>query len=106
MLGSPSPSSSITCSCIFSINRTMKIEVGWCPSDHTLPRPYFQIGGNTNLFDWTYIRNVTYAHMLAADKLVLQPPSTLDVITQALDTTLPSIDLTTGHHHVPTVERV
>jgi 3-beta hydroxysteroid dehydrogenase/isomerase family len=57
----------------------MKIEVGWCPSNRTLPRPHFQIG-NTNLFDWTYIRNVTYAHILAANKLVPQPPSTPDVI--------------------------
>jgi 3-beta hydroxysteroid dehydrogenase/isomerase family len=80
----------------------MKIKVGWCPSNYTLPRPHFQIGGNTNLFDWTYIGNIAYAHMLATDKLIPQPPSTLDVITQALDTTLPSIDLTMGYHHVPT----
>ncbi|OBZ78021.1 Sterol-4-alpha-carboxylate 3-dehydrogenase, decarboxylating [Grifola frondosa] len=28
-----------------------------------------QIGDNTNLFDWTYIKNAAYAHLLAADRL-------------------------------------
>ncbi|KAA1079363.1 erg26, C-3 sterol dehydrogenase [Puccinia graminis f. sp. tritici] len=28
-----------------------------------------QIGGNTNLFDWTYVDNVVHAHILAAEKL-------------------------------------
>ena len=29
----------------------------------------FQVGDNTNLFDWTYVDNVVHAHLLAADKL-------------------------------------
>jgi sterol-4alpha-carboxylate 3-dehydrogenase (decarboxylating) len=65
-------------------------------------RAHFQIGDNTNLFDWTYVGNVAHAHVLAADKLVPQAPSTPDMIAQALDTALPSIDLTTGQHRVPT----
>ena len=28
-----------------------------------------QIGDNKNLFDWTYIENAAYAHVLAADRL-------------------------------------
>lgn len=31
---------------------------------------HFQIGDNTNLFDWTYVGNVALAHILAADKLI------------------------------------
>ncbi|KAH9969483.1 C-3 sterol dehydrogenase [Russula dissimulans] len=65
-------------------------------------RSHFQIGDNTNLFDWTYVGNVAYAHILAADKLVVHPPSTPEKIAEALDTALPSIDLTTGRHRVPT----
>ena len=45
---------------------------------------------------------MAYAHVLAADKLVPQPPSTPDTIAQTLDTALPSIDLTTGQQRVPT----
>jgi sterol-4alpha-carboxylate 3-dehydrogenase (decarboxylating) len=33
---------------------------------------HFQIGDNNNLFDWTYVENVAYAHVLAADKLTLE----------------------------------
>lgn len=33
----------------------------------------FQIGDNTNLFDWTYVDNVAHAHLLAADKISLSP---------------------------------
>ena len=65
-------------------------------------RAHFQIGDNTNLFDWTYVGNVAHAHILAADKLVPQDSSTPDMIARALDTALPSIDLTTGQHRVPT----
>jgi sterol-4alpha-carboxylate 3-dehydrogenase (decarboxylating) len=32
-------------------------------------KTHFQIGDNTNLFDWTYVDNVVHAHVLAADKL-------------------------------------
>jgi sterol-4alpha-carboxylate 3-dehydrogenase (decarboxylating) len=30
-------------------------------------KTHFQIGDNTNLFDWTYVDNVVHAHLLAAD---------------------------------------
>ncbi|KAK7048304.1 C-3 sterol dehydrogenase [Favolaschia claudopus] len=30
---------------------------------------HFQIGDNTNMFDWTYVGNVAAAHLLAADRL-------------------------------------
>jgi len=33
-------------------------------------RTHFQIGDNTNLFDYTYVTNVADAHLLAADKLL------------------------------------
>jgi sterol-4alpha-carboxylate 3-dehydrogenase (decarboxylating) len=36
---------------------------------------HFQIGDNTNLFDWTYVGNVAKAHLLAADRLDLPPPA-------------------------------
>ncbi|GLB38478.1 putative C-3 sterol dehydrogenase [Lyophyllum shimeji] len=36
---------------------------------------HFQIGDNTNLFDWTYVGNVARAHILAADKLETPPPA-------------------------------
>ncbi|CAO1626914.1 unnamed protein product [Sympodiomycopsis kandeliae] len=29
----------------------------------------FQLGDNTNLFDWTYVENVAHAHLLASDRL-------------------------------------
>jgi sterol-4alpha-carboxylate 3-dehydrogenase (decarboxylating) len=35
----------------------------------------FQIGNNENLFDFTYIGNSAYAHILAAEKLVAIPPN-------------------------------
>ena len=34
----------------------------------------FQIGDGTNLFDWTYVGNVAYAHLLAADALLNDIP--------------------------------
>lgn len=33
-------------------------------------RTGFQLGSNTNLFDWTYVGNVAHAHVLAAAKLL------------------------------------
>lgn len=36
---------------------------------------HFQIGDNNNLFDITYVENVAYAHLLAADKLDTPPPA-------------------------------
>jgi len=86
-------------------------------------KTHFQIGDNTNLFDWTYVGNVAHAHLLAADKLGLPPPApplsalsekaplTLDEVpplTPAeeaiVNKPLGSINLTTGYHKTPTSE--
>ncbi|KAI0314026.1 C-3 sterol dehydrogenase [Amylostereum chailletii] len=63
---------------------------------------HFQIGDNTNIFDWTYVGNVAYAHVLAADKLA--PPTEKDVekAKEQLSVALPSINITTGHRRIPT----
>ncbi|KAJ7601077.1 C-3 sterol dehydrogenase [Mycena floridula] len=79
---------------------------------------HFQIGDNTNMFDWTYVGNVAYAHLLAADRLDEPPPAppldqdekvdlnTLPQLTPAeqdlIGYPLPPIELSTGHHRVPT----
>jgi sterol-4alpha-carboxylate 3-dehydrogenase (decarboxylating) len=81
---------------------------------------HFQIGYNTNLFDWTYVTNVARAHLLAADKLsplepsknlngnAGQPGSDAYSLSEAeenlISCPLPSIDLTTGKFRVPTCE--
>jgi hypothetical protein len=65
-------------------------------------RSHFQIGNNTNLFDWTYVGNVAHAHILAADKLIARPPSTPEEVAETFETALPPLDLTTGRHRVPT----
>lgn len=72
---------------------------------------HFQIGDNTNLFDWTYVGNVAHAHILAADKLV---PATEDWQSDTatlkeeeedlINYPLSSINITTGPHRVPTCE--
>ncbi|KAJ7459802.1 C-3 sterol dehydrogenase [Mycena latifolia] len=80
----------------------------------------FQIGDNTNLFDWTYVGNVAAAHLLAADRLTDSPPAPVlndlpempkspeevPPLTAAEENlvryALPSIDLTTGSHRIPT----
>ena len=41
----------------------------------------FQLGANTNLFDWTYVGNVAYAHILAAVALL----NTYEMATVPLD---------------------
>ncbi|TXT08648.1 hypothetical protein VHUM_02776 [Vanrija humicola] len=58
----------------------------------------FQIGDNTNLFDWTYVANVAHAHLLAADKLGVTYP------VLVLHEPLPPVDLSLGHHRIPTSE--
>lgn len=78
---------------------------------------HFQIGDNNNLFDWTYVGNVAYAHLLAADKLSSPPPAPpltdaeklgadIPSLTEAEEAlivpSLPSIDLTTGKNRIPT----
>lgn len=83
---------------------------------------HFQVGDNTNLFDWTYVGNVARAHILAADKLDIPPPappisafekapSTVDdlpplnsVEQSLINHPLTSIDVTTGKHRIPTCE--
>jgi len=44
----------------------------------TTGKTCFQIGNNTNLFDWTYVENVAHAHLLASDRLGVRgaPPQT------------------------------
>ncbi|CAE6420558.1 hypothetical protein ACGC1H_006615 [Rhizoctonia solani] len=60
----------------------------------------FQIGSNTNLFDWTYVTNVAHAHLLAADKL----DQTLPPKDEMLNSPLPPVSLTTDPipHRIPT----
>ncbi|KAF5369441.1 hypothetical protein D9758_002522 [Tetrapyrgos nigripes] len=97
-------------------------------------KTHFQIGDNNNLFDWTYVGNVAYAHLLAADKLetpppapplaslksgkseieksegevddelILNPPDLTPDEMSLITTGLPPMDLTTGRHRVPTSE--
>ncbi|WFD24057.1 3beta-hydroxysteroid-4alpha-carboxylate 3-dehydrogenas(decarboxylating) [Malassezia equina] len=38
-------------------------------------RTKWQIGNNTNLFDWTYVENVAHAHLLASDSLGVKGPN-------------------------------
>ncbi|KAF7365274.1 C-3 sterol dehydrogenase [Mycena venus] len=81
---------------------------------------HFQIGDNTNLFDWTYVGNVAAAHLLAADRLDAPPPAPVladlpempkspeevppltaaeeDLVRYAL----PPVNATTGVHRTPT----
>ena len=68
---------------------------------------HWQIGDNTNLFDWTYVGNVAHAHLLAADKLDQVPPAdtlTQEQVEDISDTYVPPITITTGSHRVPTSE--
>lgn len=46
-------------------------------------RTGMQIGDNTNLFDWTYIENAAYAHLLAADRLDVAHPKHARVAGEA-----------------------
>lgn len=83
---------------------------------------HFQVGNNTNLFDWTYVGNVALAHLLAADKLDTPAPApplnALEHTPESLDDIPPFTDaeislinyallpisLTTGRYRVPTCE--
>lgn len=68
-------------------------------------KAYFQVGDNSNLFDWTYVRNVAYAHVLAAQKLIPHESNTIsddEKMDAILNSPLPPIDSTTGRHRIPT----
>lgn len=68
---------------------------------------HFQVGDNTNLFDWTYVGNVAHAHVLAADKLGEELPTDADVEKHKLEiahSALPPITATIEKHRVPTSE--
>ncbi|KAG7088488.1 hypothetical protein E1B28_012476 [Marasmius oreades] len=80
-------------------------------------KTHFQIGDNTNLFDWTYVGNVAHAHLLAADKLEIpppapplgplekipsEPPAISEAELEILATSLPQINLTVGNRRTPT----
>lgn len=56
----------------------------------------FQIGDNTNLFDWTYVGNVAHAHLLAADRLEDHYP------IAGLHEPLPEVNLSLGEYRIPT----
>lgn len=68
---------------------------------------HWQIGDNTNLFDWTYVGNVAHAHLLAADKLDEEPVVDLSdpsKVAEIASTYLPPVTITTGSHKIPTSE--
>jgi sterol-4alpha-carboxylate 3-dehydrogenase (decarboxylating) len=65
---------------------------------------HFQIGNNTNMFDWTYVTNVAHAHLLAADKLAEPVAPQTDSRPEIVSYPLPSIDVTTGTYRIPTSE--
>ncbi|CDZ96655.1 C-3 dehydrogenase [Phaffia rhodozyma] len=58
----------------------------------------FQLGNNTNLFDWTYVSNVAHAHLLAADRLGSSVSmESFDEPLQPIEaTSLPSIRIPTS----------
>lgn len=65
---------------------------------------HYQIGDNTNLFDWTYIENAAHAHLLAADRLRPYTPDEIAGLKEDLKVALPYIDCTTGARRIPTSE--
>ncbi|TFY65520.1 hypothetical protein EVJ58_g1917, partial [Rhodofomes roseus] len=65
---------------------------------------HYQIGDNTNLFDWTYIENAAYAHLLAADRLRPLSPEEVAELKEQLQYALPYISCTTGARKMPTSE--
>lgn len=60
----------------------------------------WQIGDNTNYWDWTYVGNVVKAHLLAADKL--RDEAKARPRDEVCDYPLPTINLTTREQKVPT----
>ena len=64
-------------------------------------RTHFQLGDNTNLFDYTYVGNVVKAHLLAADKLGTHRVEDVD-----LGRRLVAPALTAPAHPIPTSAKV
>jgi sterol-4alpha-carboxylate 3-dehydrogenase (decarboxylating) len=67
-------------------------------------RTHYQIGDNTNLFDFTYVENVAAAHLLAADKLCA-PPSAFPTKEEVTFQPLKPLNLTSGERPVPSSRR-
>lgn len=83
-------------------------------------KTHIQLGNNDNLFDWTCVQNVAYAHLLAADRLSTPPPAgpvdyekyvttfdypelteeELDIVSKPL----PPIEATSGSYRIPSSE--
>lgn len=59
---------------------------------------HFQLGDNMNLFDWTYVGNVAYAHLLACDRLGSSVPM------ETFDEPLQSAKLSLRTVRIPTSE--
>jgi sterol-4alpha-carboxylate 3-dehydrogenase (decarboxylating) len=61
----------------------------------------FQIGNNTNLFDWSYIDNIVHAHLLAAEKLgSTYPIADLEEPVGTLEHSVRRRELPTSVHRV------
>ena len=50
---------------------------------YTTGRTRMQLGSGHNLFDWTYVKNAAWAHLLAADRLAESHPKHSHVAGQA-----------------------
>jgi len=50
---------------------------------------HFQIGNNTSLLNWIYVGIVAHAHILAADRLVPQSPSTPEELATSQESLRP-----------------
>ncbi|CAL1711118.1 unnamed protein product [Somion occarium] len=71
-------------------------------------RTHFQVGDNTNRFDYTYVGNVAHAHLLAADKLNEEPPSEAELRRRreyVSSISLPPLPVTMINHDVLGVEQ-
>ncbi|KAI0030427.1 3-beta hydroxysteroid dehydrogenase/isomerase [Vararia minispora EC-137] len=65
-------------------------------------KAYIQIGDNTNMFDMTYVGNIAYAHLLAADKLTPPSPKDMDKVMEIFSRPLSPVDATLGRRRIPT----
>lgn len=64
---------------------------------------HWQIGDNTNLFDWSYVTNVARAHLNAADKLSeAHAEKAAERLAEAIAQPLRTVELTTGSRRIPT----